>query len=87
MYREDILRHLRAFQSPRCGIKYGKSYALKRHMEKSKRCVESAKGLPINHKWNSPGLNEAIRDLQAAKKEDIYEVAERCLRYNYGKYS
>ena len=82
MYREDVLRHLRAFQCAECGARFGKLYALRRHERITKRC---SKGLSINHEWNSPELNEAIRELQEAKKDNIHDALERCLRYYNSK--
>lgn len=87
VYREDVLRHLCAFQCPKCGKRFGKSYALKRHMMSTKRCIMGPNGLPKNHELNSEELNEAIEKLQNAKKENIYKAVQHCLRFFDGKYS
>ena len=82
--REDALRHLRGFQCCHCGKRFGKLYALKKHMKLTKRCVRMSTNT-IKDRQNSPGLAEAIVKLQHAKKEDIYPAIKLCLKY-YSKY-
>lgn len=81
--RQDALRHLRAFQCPQCGRKFGVSYKLKRHMHGKKQCMKSVGTSmnPINPEKVNHELAEAIAKLQQAKGEDIYPAIKHCLEY------
>ena len=79
--REDALRHLNSLQCGRCGRRFGKPYALKRHMKYTKRCMRMSKR-PIKLR---PEIAKAIVKLQQAKKGEIYSAIEYCLKY-FSKY-
>ena len=72
--REYALRHLGASQCFRCGRKFGKPYALTRHMNMTKRCMKWAEMStnPMKLEQVDPKLATAIVKLQEAKKEDIF---------------
>ena len=82
--REDALRHLRLLQCGRCGRSFGKSYALKRHMKNTKRCMEPV-GMSTSPIKLGPEIAKAIVKLQQARKWEIFSAIEYCLKY-YSKY-
>ena len=79
--REDALRHLCAFQCSRCREVFGNSSALKRHTRVKERCKRMGQNRPKPGKIN-PQLAEAIKKLQEARDEKVFDAINACMKYH-----